>query len=112
MLSPLQLQGNTQLRYLKSDWVLQIGLWALLRTGTPNSPVSVVISEHQDERVSREMLEDIVQDNSECAIERWSRLRGTSFWEGHVVVVCACLATTQGRGLLFHCLFLSIVRCE
>src|SRR5258708_6518783 len=111
-LSPLQLQGTTQLPYLKSGLVLQISLRALLRSDTPTSSVSMLISKHQDERASREMLEDVVQDESECAIERWSRLRCTSFWDGHVVVVCACLATIQSRGLLFHCWFLSIVRFE
>lgn len=112
MLAPLQLQGNTQLRYLKSGLVLQISLWALLLIDTPDSPVSVLLSEHQDEIVSRETLEDILRDDSECVIECWSRLRRTSFWDGHFVLVCAYLATIQGIGLLFHCSFLSTVRFE
>src|SRR5579864_409533 len=99
-LSPLHLGGTTQLRYLKSGLVLQISVRALLRIDTPNSPVSVLISEPQDERARREMLEDIVQDYSECAFECWNRLRCTCFWDGHLV--CACLATLQGRDVLFH----------
>src|SRR5260370_42294369 len=112
MLALLHLRGTTKLCSIKSGLVLQISVRALLRIDPPNSPVSVLISEHQDERARREMLEDSVQDDRECAIERWSRLRCTRFWDGHLVVVCACLATLQGRGFLFHGLLLSTVRCE
>src|SRR6266567_1783645 len=92
--------------------MLQISLWALLRVDAPTPPVNVLISEYQDERASREMLENIVQGDSECTIERWSSLRGTSFWYGHFVVEFAYLANIQGIGLLFHCLLLSTVRFE
>src|SRR5207248_1076252 len=80
--------------------------------GTPTVFVSMLISEYQDEIARREMLEDIVQGDSECAIERWSRLRCTSFWDGHFILVGACLANVQGIGPHFHGLLLSTVRFE
>src|SRR6266700_6221329 len=111
-LSPLHLRSNTQLRYLKSGLVLQISLRTLLQVSTPTFLVKVLISEHQDEIASREMLEDFVQSDIECAVKRWGRLRGTSFWDGHFVLVLACLANVKGIGLLFHRLLLSTVRLE
>ncbi len=106
MLSPLHLRGDTQLRYLKSGLVLQITLRTLLSVDTPIVPVNVLISEHQNEGASREMLENIVQGDNERALERWRRLRRTSFRYGHFVLVCACLAYVQGICFIFQCLFL------
>ena len=69
--------------------MLQRSVRALLRVDTLTVPISVVIGEHQDEIASGEMLEDIVHGDSEGAIERWGRLRCTSFWDGHFVLECA-----------------------
>src|SRR5712692_8624494 len=89
-LSPLHLRGNTQLCYRKSGLVLQISWRALLRGDTPIVLVNVLISQLQNEVASHEMLDTIVQDDVECAIERWGGLSGTSFWDGHFVLILVC----------------------
>jgi len=65
-LSPLHLWGNTRLRYLTSGLGVQISL----RVDTPTIPVNVLISERQEERASSEVLANIVQSDSEYALER------------------------------------------
>src|SRR6266487_4645979 len=106
-LSPLYLWGNTLLCHFKGGLILQISVLVLLRVDTQSILVIVLISKYQDERTRREMLDDIVQSDSEGAIQCGSRLRCTSFWHGHFVMVFTCMANDQGIGLFFHCLLLS-----